>query len=111
MRFREFLEANGGYVDNLTGNIQGAATPMTLGSVDYQIPTTEVDSKIVMLNDKKNPIFIQLKDGTRLFISLDEFKRIPGVEVAVGRSLHVIFQRRPEDKGAEPSQIQSILCH
>lgn len=80
-----------------------------LPSTDLVIPTTEVKSKIRSIVKNKNPIAILLMDGTKIYLSIDEFNRINSFKnLAVGEELTVTFQRSPEDKGSETSKIVNI---
>lgn len=80
---------------------------------EFQIPNMELDipsvtkkGKIIILINKKNPIFVQLDDGSKLFFTNDEFKRINGVPV-VGKTMVVKLLRLPQDSLESPSQIKS----
>ncbi len=69
------------------------------------VPHKEVSGKIEMLDLRKNPCFIQLSDGTRLFIPYDALqKRVQGTPER-GKNMRVVFQRNPLDKSLESSQI------
>lgn len=76
---------------------------------DLLLPTVTKTAQIQFMNEKSTPIVIFLNDNTRLYLPYDDFKRIKG-EPKVGKTITVIFQRRPEDKTEIPSQIQSIHC-
>ncbi len=76
---------------------------------DLGMPTVTKTAQIQQLDDKRNPISMYLSDGTRLFLPYDAFKKIKG-EPRVGKTVSVVFQRRPDDQTATPSQIQSIEC-
>lgn len=106
--FREFL-------DIMPKVNKALATPITLPEIDpsifsKELPTLEVTSKIMRIEKNKNPINIMLEDGTSLYLSWDEFKRIPGVTPEVGKSLKVIFQRLNNDKTDKPSKIKYCKC-
>lgn len=74
------------------------------------LPSVTKRSEIKFIERNKNPIFILLADGTKLYLSWDEFKRIHGDEPEVGKSLIVSFQRLETDNSKAMSQINSILC-
>jgi len=80
---------------------------------EFQIPNMELDipsvtkkGKIIILINKKNPIFVQLDDGSKLFFTNDEFKRIKGVPV-IGKTMVAKLFRLPQDHSDKPSPIQS----
>ena len=58
-----------------------------------------------LIEKKKNPIFVQLEDGTKLYFTWDEFKRIEGTPEH-GKKMLVIMQRREDDNSPTMSQIQ-----
>lgn len=76
---------------------------------DMSLPTVEKKSTIRSIVKNKNPIFIMLMDGTKIYLTLDEFNRISTFKkLAVGEKVTVTFQRNPGDSGQEPSKIISI---
>ena len=75
--------------------------------LDAMLPSVKKTGKIQILMKNKNPILIQLSDGTKLFLTWDEFRRIKG-NVEVGKTMTVLFQRHTHDNSVNPSQIQSI---
>lgn len=77
-----------------------------LPNINLDMPSLEKTSKISMLNDKINPIYIQLEDGSKLFFTYDEFRRINGNPV-VGKKLHLVMQRLGDDTSKHPSRITS----
>jgi len=70
------------------------------------VPTINKKAVIRLIEKNKNPIRILLGDGTNLFFSYDEFKRIKGPMPEVGRTMSVTFQRFPQDKSQNTSQVQ-----
>jgi hypothetical protein len=78
-----------------------------LPSTDLSIPQVTRSSFIVCILKNKNPIVIQLKDGTQLFLSLDQFNRINKTP-EIGKRITVVFQRNPDDNSDEPSKIEKI---
>ena len=48
----------------------------TLPSLDINLPHVEKQGKIQIVMDKINPIYIQISDGSKMFFTFDEFKRI-----------------------------------
>lgn len=81
---------------------------------DLGLPTTNRTSKILSIrDDRKNrvhPITISLADGTILTLPLEVFKNKIKGEPQVGKMMTVVFQRRPDDKSPDESQIQGIYC-
>lgn len=78
-----------------------------LSSTDIQIPQISRSSIISNIILNKNPIIIELKDGTRLFLSLDEYNRIQN-KPEIGKKINVVFQRNETDKSENPSKIINI---
>lgn len=74
--------------------------------IDIGLPKIEKKSKIIFINDKINPIFIQLKDGSKLFFTYDEFKRIEGTP-KLGKEVYMQMQRLSNDNSEVPSKIIS----
>ena len=85
--------------------------PNFLPSLDMGLPTVTRSSRIIQVERHKNPIFVMLQDGTKLYFTYDEFKRIKGSEPKVGKTLQVVFQRSPDDSSGNHSQIQSCYCN
>lgn len=75
-----------------------------LPNLSLDLPQIQKKSKINLVMDKKNPIYIQLDDGSKLFFTHDEFKRIEG-KPAVGKNLLVTMQRLSNDNSDLPSKI------
>jgi hypothetical protein len=67
---------------------------------------------VVRFEDKKNPMYIELKDGTKMFLTVDEYRRIKGdLPIVPNHSeLEVTFQRLPMDKSLNVSKIDKIIC-
>lgn len=116
MSFKNFLrivEAGGGAVvsTSWTGSsapdtLSLSGHPPSLPGLDLGLPAITKSGQIVHLIKDKNPIYVQLSDGTKLFFNLDEFRRIKGFP-EVGRTMTVVFQRNSGDLSEQPSQIQS----
>jgi hypothetical protein len=79
----------------------------SLPSLGLDLPVVEKRAKIDLIMDKKNPIYVQLSDGSKLFFSLDEFRRIDG-NPERGKTMIVTMQRLSHDNSELPSQI--IKC-
>lgn len=131
MNFRQFLEHNplkiqNGFSQNTAGKHNDHATaaflPSTwtgsenLGPYSYGVPGIDIvipnivkKSKVQSIEMNRNPIIVMLMDGTKLYLTLDEFNRINSIKkMEVGKEISVTFQRRPEDQGGEPSKIIAI---
>ena len=80
------------------------------GKFDLMLPSISKTSQIRKIDNKINPIFVFLADGTKLYIPYDAFKKIK-VEPQIGRNMTVIFQRRNDDRSILPSAIKSIQCN
>lgn len=78
-----------------------------LSGTDVQVPTLCRTSIISNIVKNKNPILIELKDGTKLYLGLDEFNRIKN-EPSVGKKISVTFQRNETDTSENPSKIIKI---
>lgn len=80
--------------------------PVFLPNMDLALPAITKVGKIAMLIKDKNPIMLQMDDGTQLYFSLDQFRRITG-SPALGRTISVVFQRDYTDRSKMPSKIAS----
>jgi hypothetical protein len=78
-----------------------------LPSLDLEIPQVTRSSIVSNIILNKNPIIIELQDGTRLFLSLDEYNRIQN-KPAIGKNITVVFQRNETDKSENSSKIIKI---
>jgi len=82
-------------------------------TADLGIPLTTKTGRITHIDDKVNPILMYISDhkkgGAVIRIPYDDFKRISS-EPRVGKSVVIVFQRRPEDNSKSYSSIQSIRC-
>jgi hypothetical protein len=131
VNFRQFLEHNplkiqNSFSQNTVGTHNDHATAAFLPStwtgsedlgtysygvpgVDLTIPNVVKKSKIRSVEMNRNPIKLMMMDGTKIYLTLDEFNRINAIKrLEVGNEISVTFQRRPEDSGAEPSKIVAI---
>jgi hypothetical protein len=82
-------------------------SPLRLPGTDLTIPTIEKSGRITVLLSKRNPIYVCLSDGTEANFTYEEWKRIKG-EPALGKVMHITFQRHPEDKSAQHSKIDHV---
>jgi hypothetical protein len=121
MNFKQYikiLEQNtvGTHNDFATGALlpsdwTGSETPDInlpfLSSTDLSIPEVSRSSTISNIIKNKNPILIELKDGTKLYLTLEQYKRINKVP-EVGKRLTVVFQRNSSDQSEQPSKVIKI---
>lgn len=119
MRFKNYfklIEQNtvGYHNDFATGvfvstDFSGSETfpTQTLGTnlpgIDLIIPNTTRKSEIIYIQKNKNPIFVLMKDGTKLYFTWDEYIRIGKPDI--GRTLVITFEKRLPN---EPSKILKI---
>jgi len=105
VKITELTEINGGIV--VDENFDWAKDiGKMLPHVELDLPLIQKQSKIYYIVDKKNPIHIQLSDGSKLFFTPDEFKRING-KPEIGKTLLVSMQRLQNDFSGLPSKIVS----
>ena len=82
-----------------------------LPSLDFTIPEKlpqiNKTAKISKIEMNKNPIQIYLRDGTVLYLSYYEFKRIKG-QPQVGKTLSVDFEKHADDGRGIPFKINKI---
>jgi hypothetical protein len=83
-----------------------------LGVRPMDIPRVTRKGLVTKFHDKKNPMFLELSDGTKLFLTLDQYRRIRGHLPIVPKHSHVtvIFQRLPNDNSLDVSQVEKIYC-
>lgn len=124
--FRKFWEENtvgkhndfagGAY---LTSDFTGSEASQTMGlegrppqypSYDLGLPNVTKTGIIKFIDKNKNPIFIFLSDGTKLYLSLDEFNRVKS-KPEVGKTIVAVFQRAENDVSDNTSQIASLKCY
>jgi len=120
LNFKEFIEQNtvGKHNDFAVGatvssdSLGGDSIPNNNSTFlrDVILPSVTRTSTIRFIDKNKNPILVYLTDGTKLFFSWDEFKRIKGLEPKIGKKLTVVFQRNEKDNSESPSKINSVTC-
>jgi len=76
----------------------------SLPSHQLELPSVEKRGKIELIMDKKNPIYVQLSDNSKLFFSHDEYQRIDG-KPERGKTMVVTMHRLGHDSSESPSQI------
>lgn len=82
------------------------ARSFRLPDLDLGLPTVERKARITHIILKRNPICVVLSDGTVLYFTYDEFKRIKG-KPEVGSTLQVKMTRLAGDGSGFPSKVQS----
>lgn len=85
--------------------------PGHLPGIDQILPSVTRTGIVTFIDKRKNPIFIHLSDGTKLYFTIDEFKRIQGTEPERGKTMVVSFQRNPADHTDTGSKINSCKCY
>jgi hypothetical protein len=75
-----------------------------LPNLAIDLPIIQKKSKIEIIDNKKNPIYIQLSDGSKIFLTYEEYKRIKG-KPEIGKTMIVTMQRHHKDSSNLPSQI------
>lgn len=75
---------------------------------DLDLPTITRNGRIEIVLDKKNPIYVQLSDGSKLFFSHDEFRKIKD-KPQKGKNMVVVMQRHSVDTSDLPSQIVKCM--
>jgi hypothetical protein len=101
INFKKYLNI----VENLPENFDWVKD-FTLPDLNLDLPCVEKRGKIQIIMDKTNPIYIGLSDGSKLFFTIDEFKRISGKPV-IGKILTWKTQRLFGDKSEYQSKIIS----
>lgn len=127
LSFKHFLESLGAGSMISTGwsNSDTSATkmfaghPVELDGLDFkmgpdgpQIPKVVKAGLVVKFLEKENPIKIELQDGTKLFMSLDQYKNTQGQLPIIPNltRLTVVFQRLPDDKSLNVSKIVKCIA-
>lgn len=82
------------------------ASPIRLPNIQLDLPSITKTGKIALIIKDKNPILMQMTDGTQMYFTIDQFRRIMG-NPEVGRTMTVVFQRDPTDKSRTPSKINA----
>lgn len=103
-KFRDLLEQHGALC---LGGGRSWADGVRLPNASLDLPTITKKSRIQIVAMKRNPIFVQLADGTQLFFSYHEFRRLVQ-RPEVGRLALVKMTRLPDDSSGLPSKIQSF---
>lgn len=75
------------------------------------LPQITRTSVVRFVERNKNPVFVLLADGTKLYFTWDEFKRISGPEPTPGKKMTVYLQRLESDNSQQTSKIDRVVCH
>lgn len=75
-----------------------------LPNLSLDLPSVKKQAKIDLVLDKKNPIYVQLSDGSKLFFTHNEFRKIKG-KPERGKTMIFVMQRLAHDTSDLPSQI------
>lgn len=75
-----------------------------LPQLSLDIPEVEKKSSIEDVADLSNPITVRLADGSVLYFTNEEFRRLNS-KPQKGKTMIVRFQRLPSDKSSSPSKI------
>lgn len=105
VKFREYIDEKGAVLVP-EGFEWAKDIAKLLPNIKLDLPTVEKKAKIDVILDKKNPIFMQLSDGSKLFFTIDQFKRING-KPERGKTMTLQLLRLSTDKSTDPSQIMS----
>lgn len=122
LSFKKFLESLGpgsmlptswtGSEGDPTASLSGhpvflPGTDFVAGNDGIGIPEITKQGKVKVFIFKKNPITIELEDGTKLFLTYDQYKRMQGDLPIIPKHtvLTVTFQRTPSDVTLNTSQI------
>lgn len=124
LNFKKYLESlgAGSYLPTTWTNSEADPTlammghPVFLPGLDFVmnngeegVPQTQKKSIVKHFLFKQNPIVIELADGTKLMMTLDQYKRITGDLPIIPNhtEITVVFQRNPQDLTNNASQIAS----
>lgn len=69
-----------------------------------EMPLNSTTSEIMEIKYKENPIKIILKNGTQLFFTFDEYRRIKNTP-EIGKKMTIMFLQKKGDKSLSPSKI------
>lgn len=81
--------------------------PMNAPNQDLTIPSVVKTGRVVMIEYKKNPIYVRLSDGTEAFIPYDQYRKMNNPPQK-GKVVSITFQRNPADLSPDHSKIESI---
>lgn len=75
-------------------------------NLNIETPSITKKSRIIFIDRNKNPIYIRLKDGSKLYFTIDQYRRIDG-KPEIGKEMEFKLQRLSQDKSQNTSQIMS----
>ena len=85
MKFANFFKLNELCETNSVFIPEGFDWAKTLASlvssVNLDIPVIKKQSKIHMIHFRRNPIVVHFSDGSKIFLSNDEYRRVPKIKV------------------------------
>lgn len=117
LKFKQFFKEDSNLTSMLSPNIE-KSPDVTNGPDRFGVeklrslvlPIVVTTSKIRFIDESKSPILIQLDNGTKLYLSYDQFKKLNNPEV--GKNITVEFIRNPENKNKNiTSKINKITIH
>jgi hypothetical protein len=125
LNFKKFLENLGGgsFLPTSWTGSEGDPTMVLTGhpnflpgtdfvaNNDLNLPMVQKQGIVKTFIFNKNPIAIELADGTKLFLTFNQYKRIQGDLPIVPKftRLSVSFQRLPDDLTMNTSQIAKCV--
>jgi hypothetical protein len=125
LNFKKFFESLGGgsYLPTSWTGSEADPTmtytghPVFLPGLDFvannglNLPVVKKQGLVKTFIFKKNPITIELADGTKIFLTFDQYKRIEGDLPIVPKhtNLTIDFQRLPNDNTMNTSQIMKCV--
>lgn len=71
---------------------------------ELDLPLLKKEGVIQIVIENKNPIYIQLSNNTKLFLTYEQYRRL-NKKPMVGKKMIVWFQRNPDDHSQTTSQV------
>ena len=102
LTFKSFLQLDNIYLPESYDWAKSIAA--LLPNINITLPEITKKAKIYDIQYNKNPILIQLDDGSKLFMTIEQFRRIEG-KPAIGKTMVVSMQRLSNDATDSPSKI------
>lgn len=122
MRFKDYIlneminfskmshTVDGLFDNNSALSYLNASTPNFNLKDHINIPRVTRTGKIKLIQLTRNPIYVELSDGTKAYFTYDEWNRIHG-NPRPGKIMTIVYQRHPLDKSGETSKIESVNVH
>lgn len=106
MNFRQFLESK----DLGLLGLDMPCTGIVIPSVTVQSEIEKIKGAVPEKGEApKNPIEIRLKNGSNIFLSYDEYKRLKSkINLEKGQKIEVTYRRNKSDKESPTSEIINI---